>query len=84
MATAKTESVTPEVPAIPKKEVMVKVKLPIIRGEAEDGVPVWVNNRRFLIKRGVEVEVPESVALILAEQEEMLNIAYNYSHEKET
>ena len=35
-------------------------------------MPVWVNNRSWLIKRGVEVEVPECVAEVLRHQEEML------------
>ena len=60
-----------------EKEKMVKIKLPRERGNDEDKV-VWVNDRRFLIKRGVEVEVPESVALILDEEEKMLDEIYEY------
>lgn len=58
-------------------EKTVTIKLPIERDNDED-VVVWVNNRRFLIKRGVKVEVPESVALILREQERMQLLAYEY------
>lgn len=52
-------------------EKTIKIKLPKTRGEQED-VFVSVNNRTFLIQRGVQVEVPESVAEVLRHQEEML------------
>ena len=42
----------------------VKIKLPISRNEKED-VFVGINGKTYLIKRGVEVEVPESVAKVL-------------------
>ena len=54
-----------------KKEKMVTIKIPRISKDQED-VPVWVNDRSWLIKRGVEVEVPECVAEVLQHQEEML------------
>jgi hypothetical protein len=53
------------------KEKMVKIRIPRTKADQED-VPVWVNNRSWLIKRGVEVEVPECVAEVLRHQEEML------------
>lgn len=53
-------------------EKMVKIKLPLSRTEKDD-VPVAVNDRTWLIKRGVEVEVPECVAEVLKHQEEMLS-----------
>lgn len=53
------------------KEKTVKIRIPRTKGNQED-VPVWVNNRSWLIKRGVEVEVPECVAEVLRHQEEML------------
>jgi hypothetical protein len=53
------------------KEKMVKIRIPRTRADQED-VPVWVNERSWLIKRGVEVEVPECVAEVLRHQEEML------------
>ena len=52
-------------------EKTVKIKLPKTKAEQED-VFVSVNNRTFLIQRGVQVEVPESVAEVLTHQEEML------------
>lgn len=53
------------------KEKTVKIRIPRTKSDQED-VPVWVNNRSWLIKRGVEVEVPECVAEVLRHQEEML------------
>lgn len=55
-----------------KAEKTVKIKLPLSRTEKDD-VPVAVNDRTWLIKRGVEVEVPECVAEVLKHQEEMLS-----------
>ena len=45
-------------------EKLVKVKIPRERGNDTD-VYVSVNDRSWLIKRGVEVEVPECVAEVL-------------------
>ena len=59
------------------KEKTVRIRLPIERDNKEDKV-VWVNDRRFLIKRGVPVNVPESVAEILENEEKMLSIRYEY------
>ena len=53
------------------EEKMVKIRIPRTKADQED-VPVWVNERSWLIKRGVEVEVPECVAEVLRHQEEML------------
>ena len=52
-------------------EKMIKIKLPKTKAEQED-VFVSVNNRTFLIQRGVQVEVPACVAEVLTHQEEML------------
>jgi hypothetical protein len=55
-----------------KNEVKkVKIKLPKIKGEAED-VFVSVNNYTCVIKRGEEVEVPVFVKEVLDHQEQML------------
>lgn len=61
------ENVKKEAP----KEKLVKIRLPRVSAKQED-VPVWVNERSWLIKRGVEVEVPECVAEVLRHQEEMM------------
>ena len=60
-----------------KAEKTVKVNIPIIRGETEDEV-VRVNDRRFLIKRGMDVEVPEFVAQALEHKLRMQLKAYEY------
>ena len=60
-----------------EKEKTVKIKLP--RGRKEDvDVFVSVNERTWLIKRGVEVEVPACVAEVLEHQEQMQEEAYNF------
>ena len=53
------------------KEKMVKIRIPRSKANQED-VFVSVNMRTWLIKRGVEVEVPECVAEVLRHSEEML------------
>lgn len=59
------------------KEKMVKIKIPRNRKDEED-VFVSVNERTWLIKRGVEVEVPECVKEVLDLQEKMLDEAYDF------
>ena len=61
------ETVKKEAP----KEKLVTIRLPRVSAKQED-VPVWVNERSWLIKRGVEVQVPECVAEVLRHQEEMM------------
>ena len=51
--------------------------LPISRTEKDD-VPVGVNGRTWLIKRGVEVEVPECVAEVLKHRDEMLSASFDF------
>ena len=53
------------------QEKMVKIRIPRTKKDEED-VFVSVNMRTWLVKRGVEVEVPECVAEVLRHQEEML------------
>lgn len=73
---APSEPKEPTAPVI-KSEEYVTIRVPRERDDAEDKV-VWVNDRRFLIKRGVPVSVPESVAEILRQEEEMLDYIYEY------
>lgn len=78
MATKKNETVenenaaatgiTPDTASGPR---MVKVRIPRTKKDQED-VFVSVNLNTYLIKRGVEVEVPDFVAEVLRHQEEML------------
>ena len=65
MATTEKDTATKE--AV-KKEKMVKIRLPKTKPD-EDDERVWVNNRSWQIKRGVEVEVPECVAEVLRNKE---------------
>ena len=55
----------------------VKIKLPLTRTEKDD-VYVCVNGESFLIKRGVEVEVPDYVVEVLENKEKMLAEAYEF------
>ena len=59
---------------------MVKIKLPLTRSEKDDK---WcaVNGKTYLIKRGEEVEVPDYVAEVLRNEEEMLSICMAYEAE---
>ena len=61
----------------PAKPKTVKIKLPLTRTEKDD-VYVGLNGKGYLIKRGVEVEVPYGVAKILERKEKMLSIAMEY------
>ena len=70
MATKKTETVNEAAP-IETGPKMVKVRIPRTKVDQED-VFVSVNLRTFMIKRGVEVKVPDFVAEVLRHQEEML------------
>lgn len=58
-----------------KGEKMVKIKLPRDRKD-QDAMFVSVNERTWLIKRGVEVEVPECVAEVIRNSELMQDEAY--------
>ena len=58
------------------KEEMVTIRLP--RKKDEGAVFVSVNERTWLIQRGVEVEVPACVAEILRHKEEMEEEAYAF------
>lgn len=60
-----------------KKPKKVKIKLPLTRTEKDD-VYVALNGKSYLIKRGVEVEVPYGVAKILERKEKMLSIAMEF------
>lgn len=56
---------------------MVKIKLPLTRTEKDDEY-VCLNGKSYLIKRGVEVEVPAGVAEILRHSEQMDAIAMEF------
>ena len=74
MATKKNETSIEEVKNEVPEETgpkMVKVRIPRTKADQED-VFVSVNMYTCIIKRGVEVEVPDFVAEVLRHQEEML------------
>ena len=79
------EIVTEEMnaPAAPVEEgpKMVKVRIPRTKKDEED-VFVAVNLNTYIIKRGVEVEVPDFVAEVLRHQEEMLEEIMLFEAEK--
>lgn len=56
------------------EEKKVTIRLPRIKGES-DTVYISINERNWLIKRGVSVEVPECVAQLLEEQEKAIEEA---------
>ena len=62
----------------PKTEKLVKIRIPRER-ERQDDVFVCVNGRTWLIKRGVEVEVPECVAEVIRNAEEVAEQAYTFN-----
>lgn len=60
---------------------MVKIKIPRTKADQED-VFVSVNNYTCIVKRGVEVEVPDFVAEVLRHQEEMLETIMLFDSKK--
>lgn len=58
-------------------EELVSVKIPRTKEDKED-VFVGINERTWLIKRGVEVSVPRCVAEVLRDREDMLNVIYDF------
>ena len=59
------------------KEKLVKIRIPRER-DRQDDVFVCVNGRTWLIKRGVEDEVPECVAEVIRNAEDVAEKAYAY------
>lgn len=55
----------------------VKIKLPLTRNEKDD-VYVCVNGKSYQIKRGETVEVPDFVAEVLQNKEDMLAEAMEF------
>lgn len=66
----KEPEIREEVNDRPEAEKTVRIRLP---KDKEHKEPVWVrvNERKWLIQRGVEVEVPQCVYEVLTHQEEM-------------
>ena len=75
MANAATNKI--ENKPVEVKEKLVKFRIPKTK-ENQDDVFVSVNDRTWLIKRGVEVEMPECVYETLMHQQRMEEIALEY------
>ena len=68
---------TKTAPKATETEKLVKIRIPRER-DRQDDVFVCVNGRTWLIKRGVEVEVPECVAEVIRNAEDVAEKAYAY------
>lgn len=73
---ATTKVIEPEMPI--EAERTVRIRIPRTKEDNSD-VFVSVNDRTWLIQRGVDVDVPECVAEVLSHREEMLEKAYVFS-----
>ena len=56
---------------------MVTIRIPLSRTEKDD-VFVAVNGKKYLIKRGVDVRVPEAVAKVIKRSEKSMEAALAY------
>lgn len=54
------------------KDNTVRIRLPLEKNSRNNAQEVFLNGRPYLIKRGVEVDVPRGVAEILQNREKML------------
>ena len=79
---AKTANTNAAEPRLPETEERVTVRIPREKRDEEDKV-VWVNNDRYIIRKGVPVDVPESVAEVLEHEENMKNKIYEYESAKQ-
>jgi hypothetical protein len=79
-APATTAPATTGTDVAPVKKDTVKIKLPLTKTE-RDNVLVGLNGTTYLIKRGVEVEVPRDVAKILENSERMLATSMEFEAE---
>lgn len=64
-----------------EKEKMVKIRIPRDRMDNSAAQFVSVNERTWLIQKGIEVEVPECVAEALRNREIALENAYDFNSE---
>lgn len=77
MAEKKETATKVEAPNETPKEKMVKIRIPRARKDEGD-LFVSVNERTWLIKRGIEVEVPECVAKVIALSEKAEEERFDY------
>ena len=66
-----------------KTEKLVKIRITRAR-DNQDDVFVAVNGRTWLIKRGVDVEVPPCVVEVLRNQEDALTREYDFRTSSES
>jgi hypothetical protein len=78
---AETENVTKTPETKTAKRKMVKIRLPRTSAKQED-LFVSVNMETFIVKRGVEVEVPDYVAEVIQHQEEQLEKIMLFNEER--
>lgn len=77
MATRKSNEVVATAQNVYPGEKLVKIKLPLTKDEKEP-VHVGINERDWIIQRGVYVEVPECVVEVLENSERALQEAILY------
>lgn len=65
---------------VEQKEKTVKILIPLERNGDNSDVFVSVNERTWLIQKGVEVDVPECVLEVLRHRDEMYKIAYDFEN----
>lgn len=78
MATATTAKEAKAVDTVPVKDT-VTIRLPRALPGEEDTLFVGVNGKGYRIKKGVEVEVPRSVAEVLRNSEAAKDAALRYA-----
>ena len=66
-----------EIRTNPSNKKMVTMRIPLSRTEKDD-VFVAVNGKKWQIKRGHDVRVPESVAKVIKRKEKCLEAAMAY------
>lgn len=83
-AEAKLQEMAEAKKTVEDKPGTVRIKIPLERNSSNEDVQVFINGRQYIIKRGVEVDVPRGVAEILANREKMLQVidAFNRECEK--
>ena len=64
-------------------ELKEKIRVPRLRGaEADQSLYVSVNGKTYLIRRGMDIEVPESVAEVIRNSELAEDVAFLYAESK--
>lgn len=56
----------------------VRIRIPMEKNGPKEAQQVFINGRQYIIKRGVEVDVPRGVAEILQNREKMLEVIHAF------